>query len=432
MSTNTTSTHPKLANTAPPKILVVEDSPLVLKIIRHVANAGGYDVDYAESFSKTKALVDQNPPYFAALVDLNLPDAPNGEVVDFALQHNINTIVLTASFDEQKREALLSKGIVDYVTKEGKFSYQYALGVIDRIYNNQHIKVLAVDDSDMSRKFIVRLLKQALFDVVEAKNGIEAIKVLLANPDIKLLITDYNMPQMDGFELVQNIRHKYEKSDLAVIGISGEGQSALSAKFIKAGANDFLNKPFNHEEFHCRIRHNIEALEHIEEIKDAADRDYLTGVYNRRYFYRRGQALHQQATENSTTLAAAVLDIDHFKLINEKFGVAGGDYVLGEFTKLLEEGFSRFLIARPSGEEFFILLPGISNEQALSLFTSVQELVQNAPIFIQEETVILSFSAGVTNIHRDSLQEQLDIANSYLYRAKDAGRNLVIGDDEDE
>lgn len=413
-----------------PHILVVEDSPMVLKIIRHVAQRSEFPVLYAENFAQAKVLVENaETPIFAALVDLNLPDAPNGEVVDYTLSQKINTIVLTASFDEQRRESLLAKGIADYVGKEGRFSYEYALGVVDRIYRNQQIKVLVVDDSDTSRKFIHTLLARHLFQVLEAKNGIEAIKIVLSNPDIKLLITDYNMPQMDGFELVQNIRHKYEKSDLAIIGLSDEAKTPLSAKFIKAGANDFLNKPFNHEEFHCRVRHNIEALEHIETIRDSANRDYLTGVYNRRYFFQRGQELYQQAIDKQTPLAAVVLDLDHFKAINDRFGYDGGDYILQEFTKLLLEGFGRFLLARPSGEEFFILLPGLTNQQAMTLLTSVTEVTSNAPLFIESQTVILTFSAGVTNCLGESLTDQLSIANSYLYRAKEAGRNLVIGDD---
>ena len=74
---------------------------------------------------------------------------------------------------------------------------------------------------------------------------------MLANPDIKILITDYNMPRMDGFELVKTIRGKYEKTDLVIIGLSSDEDGSLSARFIKNGANDFLRKPFNHEEFFC-------------------------------------------------------------------------------------------------------------------------------------------------------------------------------------
>ena len=188
------------------KILVVEDSPIVTKIIRHVMQQSQqFEVFYADSLAATKQLVEQHRGgFFAGLVDLNLPDAPDGEVVDFTLAEKIPTIVLTGSYDDARREALLDKGIVDYVLKEGRYSYDYAVNLITRLQKNCDIKVLVVEDSDTSRNFIRTLLERQLFQVLEASNGIEAIKVLIDNSDIKLLITDYNMPQMDGFELVKN------------------------------------------------------------------------------------------------------------------------------------------------------------------------------------------------------------------------------------
>ena len=106
------------------KILVVEDSPIVTKIIRHVINTEpSIEAHYAASFTEARALVESlGDELFAALVDLNLPDAPDGEVVDYTLEKNLPTIVLTGSFDEARREKLLSKGIVDYVGKEGRYA----------------------------------------------------------------------------------------------------------------------------------------------------------------------------------------------------------------------------------------------------------------------------------------------------------------------
>lgn len=415
------------------KILVVEDSPIVTKIIRHVIKTEpSIEAFYAASFAEARGLVESmGSELFAALVDLNLPDAPDGEVVDYTLQHKLPTIVLTGSFDEARRETLQSKGIVDYVGKEGRFSYQYAVNLVNRLYKNQAIKVLVVDDSDTSRRVICDMLRRHKYEVISAVDGIDAIKVLLENPDVKLLITDYNMPNMDGFELVQNIRVKYEKSDLIIIGLSAEGQGGLSAKFIKNGANDFLPKPFNHEEFYCRVMHNVESLELIEQIRDAANRDHLTGAYNRRYFFSKGEDFYEHAKTYGSPLAAVVLDIDHFKRINDSHGHDGGDRVLVAFSNILYETLGRFLVARAGGEEFFVLLPGIDNEKALSLIDKVRSIVASTPITLAQEDVYITFSAGVSNVFSDNLDEQINLADEHLYRAKEAGRNLVIGDDED-
>jgi diguanylate cyclase (GGDEF)-like protein len=416
------------------RVLVIEDSAMVTKVIRHVISQDAeIEAIYVNSFAQAKFAYEQmKDDLFAALVDLNLPDAPNGEVVDYMLERKVPSIVLTGSFDEEKREALLSKGIVDYVTKEGRYSYNYAVNLINRIHSNQNMKVLVVDDSATSRNFITDLLQRQLFQVLEAENGVEAIKVLLENPDIRLLITDYNMPVMDGFELVKNLRYKYEKSDLIIIGLSGEGQNSLSTKFIKNGANDFLMKPFCHEEFQCRVMHNVESLELIEKIRDAANRDYLTGAYNRRYFFDVGQTMYDSAVENNTPLASVVLDLDNFKRVNDTHGHEAGDLILKRVTQVLNDALGRFLVARAGGEEFFVLLPGLDNEQAISLINKVRQILVSSPVVYEEEEIYFTFSAGITNKLKDTLDEQINWADVLLYRAKEAGRDIIIGDDDDE
>ena len=134
------------------KILIVEDSEMVMRVLRHlIQNTLPYEASYAASFAQANILCEMpGNDFFAALVDLNLPDAPNGEVVDLTLSNKIPTIVLTGSYDEQRREQLFAKGIVDYVTKEGRYAYSKAVNMIDRLERNQHIQVLAVDDSEFT------------------------------------------------------------------------------------------------------------------------------------------------------------------------------------------------------------------------------------------------------------------------------------------
>src|SRR6187431_2141866 len=118
------------------KILVVEDSEMVMKVLRHLVHSSSlaYDAVYATTLAQATELYQQSPQeFFAALVDLNLPDAPDGEVVDFTLSKKIPTIVLTGSYDEKRREQLFNKGIVDYVTKEGRYAYSKAIGMINRL-----------------------------------------------------------------------------------------------------------------------------------------------------------------------------------------------------------------------------------------------------------------------------------------------------------
>jgi len=402
---------------------------MVLKVINHVLSQNqNFKVDYAKSFAEARSLVEKNEPYFVALVDLGLPDAVDGEVVDYTLQQKIPTIVLTASFDEKKREAMLQKGIVDYVTKEGKYSYELALNTIERLVKNEKIKVLVVDDSSTQRKMLTHLLKLQLFNVVEAEDGVDAIKVLLANPDISLLITDFNMPKMDGFELIKNIRVKYEKSDLIAIGISSNEEGALSAKFIKYGANDFLRKPFNQEEFFCRINHNLDQLELIEKIRDASRRDEATGVYSRRYFFAKGESVISGTKIEDSDVAIAVVNLDHFSEVNERYTSKVGDVVLQEFAAKLDRMLDRFLVARSESDTFLCLLQGLDNDKACSLISRVRQLISEEPVVVDGKEISVGFSAGISNVISAGFDAQVRIASRNLSRAKEAGGDIVFGD----
>jgi len=412
------------------KILVVEDSAIVMKVMRHVlGQSAELRPLYAESFAEAKSIVAAEPDLFAALVDLNLPDAPDGEVVDFALALKLPTVVLTGSFDDARRRELLNKGVVDYVTKEGRYSYVYAVNLLHRLIKNERVPVLVVDDSVTGRRAISTLLRLQRFPVIEAEDGVAGIKTLLENPGIRLLITDYNMPRMNGCEMVRLIRGKYEKSDLVIIGLSSEGEESLSAKFIKSGANDFLRKPFNQEEFFCRVTHNVELLEMIETIRDAAQRDYYTGAYNRHYFFAHGEQLLAAAREKNTPVAAAVLDLDHFRDLNRRFGNEAGDHAMRQVAAYLLKAFERFLLARADGQEFFVLMVGLDNAKATAFVEKVRVILGSAALEWDGQRLPVTFSAGVSNIAAHNLDHLMKGAYQCLQRAKEAGGDLVFGDD---
>ena len=155
-----------------------------------------------------------------------------------------------------------------------------------------------------------------MFQVLEAKNGLDCLNIVEDHPEIKLVLTDYNMKEMDGFELTLRLREKHSKDELIIISISGNETKNISSKFIKIGVNDFITKPFTKEEFACRINMNMDALESIEKIRDISRRDFLTGLYNRQYFWEKSKTL--LATGKETALAVFI--IDHFKKLNTDHG----------------------------------------------------------------------------------------------------------------
>lgn len=414
------------------KVLIVEDSSVILKILKHVAKQSlELEPLFASTMAEAQNLYEKyKDELFAGIIDLALPDAPNGEMVEFLLSENFPVIVLTGSYNEERREILVKQGVVDYVVKESRYSYRYAINMVNRLYKNQKIQVLVVEDSKQYRKHIARLLMAHKYQVLEAENGIEALSQLKQNPHVKMVITDYNMPEMDGFELVQAIRRQYEKTDMIIIGLSGEDGGLLSIKFIKNGADDFLNKPFQQEEFYCRITNNIESLEQMNRIQELANRDYLTSLYNRRYFFEEGEKLLKQAVKNNTEIALVIIDIDNFKFVNDEYGNEAGDEVLKIFSQDLDSNLGRFLVSRLGGVEFGIIVPGLSNSKVVNLIDSFKQHLAAKIIDVNDDDFVrLGFSAGVTNIKYDSIIASLNQADSYVLRAKEAGKNMVIGDD---
>jgi diguanylate cyclase (GGDEF)-like protein len=421
------------------KLLLVEDSHLVIKVLKHlIHDHAEFQADFAENYAEAKRLIEQkNNGYFSALVDLNLPDAPKGEIVDLVLHYKIPTIVLTGSYSEEKKDELIKKGIVDYVIKETRYSYLSAIKIINRLNKNHRIKIMVVDDSLLARKQCTRLLEKYLFQVVEANSAKQAIQMLKLHSDIKLVITDYNMPVTDGFELVKIIRSKYDKENLVILGLSGSGDSKLSARFIKNGANDFLTKPFAQEEFYCRIMHNIETLESIEKIKESVHRDYLTKLFNRQYFYLLANKKLIQQQKIVKPAAIAVIEIDHFKIFNNIYHNYG-DNVVFRFSELLSLTFPYHLIGRLSSAQFVIYFESMNEKEAFDCLEYFRKTLTNETIHLSndEENHCLSMSASVTSIpiKRKNLQDEwnlnslLERCDRLLVRARDAGKNIIVYD----
>jgi len=221
-------------------------------------------VTCASTYAEAARIVEDRPnDFFIALLDLNLPDASGGEIVDYAISKALPSLVFTTQFSEELRKSLFSKNIIDYVVKETPSSLDYVISVVRRIHANIGLKALIVDDSKTVRSVVSGLMRTQQLTALEAKNGVEALEVLKANPDVRVVVTDYDMPEMDGMNLIKKIRAEHSMDKLAIIGMSAHGDDVLSAQFIKSGANDFIHKPFQPEEFLCRVTQNLDMLENI-------------------------------------------------------------------------------------------------------------------------------------------------------------------------
>ncbi len=410
------------------RILIVEDNKTLAKLIsKKISETLEFEVDIAYSLHEAKLFIRMHK-YFVTLLDLNLPDAPNGEVVDYVLNHKNQAIVLSGNINKEFRKQMLQKNIIDYVNKGGIDDINYIIQTIQRLQKNQNHKVLVVDDSMVIRKQMKGMLENLFFNVITVAHGEEALGMLENQTGISLVITDYHMPVMDGFELTHAIRKTHKKDELAIIALSSNEEEDINAMFLKYGANDYIKKPFSKEEFSCRINNTIEALENLNIVTNHANRDFLTGLYNRRYFFENMNNYIEEIADISEKYAVAMIDIDHFKNVNDTFGHDTGDKAIIHLSEILTSTTNyRDMVARFGGEEFCVVLKNINIHSANDILERLREEVEHSITYSQSgEAVKFTISIGAVMSSEGSLEDAIDSADMMLYKAKQNGRNQVI------
>ncbi len=411
------------------KVLLVDDTNAILSLLcTHLGNLVEVESVSARSLAETREILhQQSGDFFLAVLDLHLPDAPNGEVVDLVRSHGIPVIVLTGSVNDEIRKTMLEKQVMDYVIKRHASDIEYITYLVKRVYENQSVKVMAVDDSATFRRFLGSLLRSYRYQTLTAENGQKALEILDANPDIALIITDYNMPVMNGLQLIQKVRETYRREDLAIIGLSAASKSNLTAMLLKSGANDFLFKPFQVEEFFCRVIQNTNIISYVKQVRNSATRDFLTKVYNRHHLYELGNHLHKAAKRGRLRIAVAMIDADHFKRINDSWGHHVGDEALKALASELTHGLRESdIVARYGGEEFVCIAVIQEEDDPVVQFERIRKGVEQIELYAEGKRVPITVSIGVTTHLSDTLEDMLQIADAAVYQAKERGRNRTV------
>ncbi len=410
------------------RVLVVDDSRSILNLLcAYLSHVEGIVPVKAGSLAEAKRHLAESADFMCAVLDLNLPDAPNGEIVDLVAAKDIPVIVLTGSVDEALRETMLKKQVLDYVIKRNANEIEHVAYIVGRLLENSETTVLVVDDSPSFRRYLVALLEHYRFHVLSADNGEQALKVVEQHPELTLVITDFHMPGMNGQQLTQRLRENYRREDLAIIGLSDGAKTGLSAMLLKSGANDFLNKPFEVEEFYCRVTQNTNMISYVRQVRDSATRDFLTKLYNRRHLFELGETLYANAKRGDICLAAALIDADHFKRINDNFGHQVGDQALKLIADTLVNTLRKSdVVARYGGEEFVCLAIIKRPQDAPLLFERVRAALQAIDLRAADEQIPITASIGVTLDLAEDLDAMLNKADEAVYQAKEAGRNRVV------
>lgn len=243
-------------------VLIVEDSIAFSEALQEVFfSKYSYEVIIANDFAQTQQLFEEHKDsIFAAVTDLVLPDALNGAAVQFLRKFDIPCIAFTGDFSPTLRSNIFKWGASDYVLKKGQKDIDYVVDAIHRLHENMKLKVLIVDDAPSSRAYLADILLKQAFQVDSVSSGKEALEMIRNGYDARIVLIDFVMENIDGLELLATLREEYDATQMAIIGISGLASSDQIAKFMKYGGNDFLMKPFEHEQVVCRV--NSIALLH--------------------------------------------------------------------------------------------------------------------------------------------------------------------------
>ncbi|MEH0072048.1 diguanylate cyclase [Pannonibacter sp. Pt2-lr] len=380
----------------------------------------------ARTLAEAEALLGGSECFDLALVDLTLPDAPDGQIVDLCIAHKVPTVVFTSRFEPGLRKAMRDKGVLDYIIKDSPSSLDYLGDLVQRLGRNSSIGVLVIDDAVVERTYMSETIARHRYKMFVAKSAKEGMQYLLDFPEIRLVIVDYFMPDEDGFSFLKAIRRKRSRESLAVIGISGSEDMENRIRFLKYGASDFLHKSCPPEELLLRVSQNLDVIDRFADLSDRSFRDALTGLYNRRFLFSEGIRLASEAQNRGEVRWLALVDVDKFKHVNDTYGHEAGDRALIALSDELCGLPAKKGLRCGWGDEFCAVLAGENEAEITTRVEAFRCRLQNLDISSGEQTFRIAASIGLSVIPGHDLSEAIRTSDSRLYSAKDAGRNQLV------
>lgn len=301
------------------------------------------------------------------------------------------------------------------------------------------MKRIAIIDDVLLNARLVQAITKRLADTESTTftNPVEGLEWCRENyPDLILL--DYQMPEMNGIEFLKEFR-KYDRfADIPVVIITGEDKKEVLHEALKAGATDFLRKPVDDVELLARARNmlrlrdrQLELTAAYEKLENQANTDALTGLLNRRRFMQGFEEEFGRSRRYQHPLTVAMIDVDHFKKVNDTYGHGSGDKVLETLSEIMVREFRDVdRVGRLGGEEFAAYFPETDIVGAALACERLRVAVEEAVVEAGDESISVTISIGVTQIRpaSDGPSNFLKRADDLLYKAKSAGRNCVETD----
>ncbi len=294
------------------------------------------------------------------------------------------------------------------------------------------MKILIVDDSvtirEKLRVLIVGAMPEA--EVLQATNGIDALT--LADKHLPDLITmDIQMPEMTGYEALRILQTRERTKTIPVIFLTGTFQESEDIiRGLELGAVEYVTKPINDHVFLARLKVMLRLKAYQERILMMSLQDPLTECYNRRYLMQRLREEFNRSARTRAPISGVMIDLDHFKAINDAYGHDTGDAVLLRAVSALRVAIRTYdVLARYGGEEFFLLLPNTDTASARTIAERMRQMIERLTVPAGGEVVQFTASFGVAGFPGEGLPKNpetlLKRSDEALYTAKEGGRNRV-------
>jgi len=297
-------------------------------------------------------------------------------------------------------------------------------------------RIVLVDDDPAIVRLLTKVLGATGTEIIACSTGREGLEVL-ERRKWEICLLDRGLPDMDGIEICRHVKADPRFDAGQVIMISSCDSLDARVEALNLGADDYITKPFHPAEVLARINAARRVVEMQQQLVDMArqleelsGRDELTGIFNRRHFGTTLDRTFNHSHRYQRPLSVAILDVDHFKVINDSFGHQAGDAVLAEVAKRFSRSVrSSDCLARYGGEEFVVLLPETQLEDAVSFGEKLRAAIASVPVPIAEGRELpVTVSVGTASLAHtqfNSSSEMIDAADQALYRAKRNGRNRV-------
>jgi len=294
--------------------------------------------------------------------------------------------------------------------------------------------ILVVDDNPDNVDLLTQYLSGLGYEVISAYDGEEAL-LIVAREKIDLILLDVMMPKISGYDVCRKLKETDRSTFIPIVIVTVRDDTQSKLEGFAAGADDYITKPFDIEELSARVKSLLRVKDLQDELRDANRRlaemsvtDGLTGLYNHRFLIEQLQVEVSRARRYNRPLAVIMLDLDHFKTVNDNHGHIFGDFVLRRVSDVFR-GVARAgdTVGRYGGEEFVILVT--DTEGAVLVAERIRQMVEGTDFSYNGQSAEVRISAGVCQAMPGAVRdgnEILRMADEALYEAKQPGRNRVV------